>query len=76
VAVELRVSRRTAHSLGLTSRVLGRRTVVVNELDPIPEFADVRLTRAARRAVRHVETLRAVARLRAADAVLTLPIRL
>jgi hypothetical protein len=76
VTVELRVGRRTARELGLTSTVLGRRTILVNEIDPDSEFTDVRLTRAARRALRHVETLRAVARLRAADAVLTLPIRL
>lgn len=60
VSVDLRVSRRTANRLGLGSRVLGRTTGVVDRDTPLR--AVVRLSRAVRRALAGIESLRTTVR--------------
>jgi len=61
VGVELRVLPATARRLGLSSRVLGRATGVVDEDDPVRRV--IRLSRATRRALAGVERLAATVRL-------------
>ena len=56
VGIELRVSRATARELGLKSRVLGRRAVPWTTGKSLP--VDLRLTRAASRALADVDHLR------------------
>jgi hypothetical protein len=79
VGVDLRVSRRTARTLGLRSRVLGRTSGVVDRGKPLR--ASVRLSREARRALTRAPHLEGIVRLEilrseAPNRVLTLPIKL
>lgn len=61
MAVSLRVSRRTAHALGLRSRVLGRTAGTIDYGQTLS--AAIRLDRAARAALEGVPSLRAKVRL-------------
>ena len=79
VGIELKVSRATANRLGLKSRVLGTAQGPVNYNRSLP--VDLRLTRAARRALADVEHLKATVRLEilrtdAPNRVLTVPVSL
>jgi hypothetical protein len=80
VTIEVRVGPRTARRLGVASRLLGRRTVMVDVIEPADKPAVLRLTPAARRALKHAGKLRAVVRLTtsrtgASTTTLTLPPR-
>jgi hypothetical protein len=79
VGIELKVSRATADRLGLKSRVLGTAQGPVNYNRSLP--VDLRLTRAARRALADTEHLKATVRLEilrsdAPNRVLTVPVSL
>lgn len=79
VGIELKVSRATADRLGLKSRVLGTARGPVNYNRSLP--VDLRLTRAARRALANTEHLNATVRLEilrtdAPNRVLTVPVSL
>ena len=79
VGIELEVTRATARRLGLESTVLGKTSGPVDYGKSLP--VDLRLTRAARRALADVESLKATVRLEilrsdAPNRVLTVPVKL
>jgi hypothetical protein len=79
VGIDLRVSRRTARTLGLRSRVLGRTSGVVDRDKPLR--ATIRVSRDARRALAGARHLKGIIRLEivrseAPNRILTVPIAL